>query len=1033
MSGKTFCRSGIYTLAYLSVVVAALAAVLFAERVQLRRLEVQQRAEINEVVGQLSRNLATALTRKTVAASGIAQTVSLLPEITQEQFSSISGRIASSDPSIVAKSLIRDWRISHVYPLEENESILGADLRGSAPRVDAINRVRDQGTGLVQGPIRLLVGTDGFIVRQPIFLPDAPDKQSETERSSEFWGLVSLVFAAEPFFAEVGVADIGPDYEVAIRNSSDARQPAVFGDTSLFDMDPVRREVAFPLGTWDIAMAPSGGWMSSLPNPWPVRSMALFGTIILLILLQNFLSLRESQERDAHRLKTAIDTMPDGFVLYDEDDRLVVCNDKYKEFYSKSTEALKPGMSFKSILEYGLSNGQYAEAVGREEQWLEERLEQHRGDEAFVEQELDDGRWLRIIERASQDGSRVGLRVDITELKKNEKKLELLLNRNPAIVMSQGRDWKIQTCSDAWTHQFGYSREETVGRDLIEFMPAEEAEDSKEFRKENLQSCDTPTIIKNIRTIITSTGEARCVELQSIIENDKGEWLNLIAMTDITPIVRARDELERLVENDELTGLMSRRGLQRRFADGQRKRDSGFFLIDLDYFKSVNDGYGHEAGDDLLRAIADSLKKLTAKAGCPIRLGGEEFAVVRPWNGWQEAGEFAEELRTTLEQTSIRFQGKLIQRSASIGFIEVKPRDDLSTAMHLADLAQREAKSTGRNKCLPADVDMLRSLEERGAFITNDDVQAALESGEFFYEVQPIVHAGNDRITGFEALIRWRMPDGEIISPDKFIETLYEVLRNPYFAEYRDKLRVDALKQLAVFEGRYVGFNFILEEIAYPGAANQIHSVFGEALLKAKQRILIEISERAFHSRVDTEMLVGELEKLRDRGYLIALDDFGVESSNIQRLQQFPIDVVKLDKSLIRELVQDERQKTTVFSIANMVENLGLTCIVEGVETEQQAHVLQQMGLVVQQGFYHAAPSPPQEMAAQYLKKDPKLNQGEIAASSARLPSETETNPTVDLHEGPESLEAALHSGVPPAGLSSERESKRPLDHGSMN
>ncbi len=941
-------------------------AVLFVERVQLSELQSQQRASVHEVMDQLSQNLATTLTRKTVAASGLAQTVSLLPTISQEEFSAIAERVASNDPSVAVASLIQDWRITHIYPIESNRAILGADLRTSAARVEAINQVIERGTGLIQGPIRLLMGTDGFVVRQPIAGPTMLDQSTAAAQASDISGLISLVFEAEAFFDEVGITDIGPEFGVAIRDTLNPDQLAVFGDTNLFDTDPERREVDFAAGVWELAVSPTGGWISVVPNPWPLRGIAFLGTLFLVALARNFLDLRQKNRRDGRRLKAAIDTMPDGFVLYDENDRLVICNEKYKEFYPKSAAAMTPGATFKSILEYGLEHGQYAEAKGREQEWLEERIERHLNDEAFVEQELDDGRWLRIIERAAADGSRAGLRVDITELKKNEKKLELLLNRNPAIVMSQGRDWKIQTCSDAWTEQFGYTREETVGRDLTEFMPADDAQENRSYRTRLLKSDAASPIRKNILTVMTKAGEARSVELQSIVEDDSGEWRNLIAMTDITPIVAARDELERLVEHDELTGLISRRGLQRRFADDRRTMDYGFFLLDLDYFKSVNDGYGHEAGDALLKAIAGCLKRLAGDDGWSIRLGGEEFALVRPWRGWEEARDFAEQLRSAIENTSISHQDKLIQRSASIGFIDVRTGDRLDTTMHLADLAQREAKSSGRNRCLPADTAMLRFLEEKGAFIRNDEVQAALEAGEFYYDVQPIVHSGNDRITGFEALIRWSKPNGRSISPDKFIDTLYEVLRQPYFRGFKDKLRADLLKQLAGFEGRYIGFNFFLEEIAYKGAAERIHAAFSEILETSKQKILVEISERAFHSRVDTTMLVHELHNLRDRGYLIALDDFGVESSNIQRLQQFPIDVVKLDKSLIRSLVENERQRTTVYSIARMIENLGLICIVEGVETEQQARALQEMGLILHQGFFHSKPSSPDLIAARY-------------------------------------------------------------------
>ena len=208
------------------------------------------------------------------------------------------------------------------------------------------------------------------------------------------------------------------------------------------------------------------------------------------------------------------------------------------------------------------------------------------------------------------------------------------------------------------------------------------------------------------------------------------------------------------------------------------------------------------------------------------------------------------------------------------------------------------------------------------------------------------------------------MQDGEVVKPNRFIERLYEVLRQPYFGKLRDRLRADLVYELSGLGGRYVGFNFILEEIAYPGAADRIRSSFEQTLKLSELRIVIEISERAFHSRVDTGILVDELHKLRSCGFLIALDDFGVASSNIQRLQQFPIDIVKLDRSLILDITESDRQRTTVRSISRMIENLGLSCIIEGVETEQQAQVLQKMGLNVQQGFFHAVPSSPARIAA---------------------------------------------------------------------
>ncbi|MCU4654305.1 ATP-binding protein [Roseibacterium sp. SDUM158016] len=424
VSRRSYRRIAFQTLAYLSVAAAVTAAVFIFEKSELRALQAEQRAEVNEVVEVLSRNIEIALTRKSVATAGVAQAVSLLPTISQDQFSAISRRIVETDASIVLMSLISDGRTTRVHPIEGNEFFVGRELRGSSAFVDAIGRARDRETGLVQGPMQLLSGAEGFIVLQPILLPQTSNQAGVEAPPAEHLGLLALVFATEPFFAEVGVMNVGEGYAVAIRNAVDSGSTTVFGPAALFDMDPELMRAAFPLGSWEVAVAPVGGWLSELPNPWPIRGMALLGTLFLMWVLRDFMGLREENKRVALRLKAAIDTIPDGFVLYDENDRLVVCNERYKEIYKKSAAAITPGASFRSILEYGLANGQYADAIGREKEWLKERLEQHRNDEAFVEQQLDDGRWMRIIEKVTPDGCRVGLRVDVTLIKQNERQLE---------------------------------------------------------------------------------------------------------------------------------------------------------------------------------------------------------------------------------------------------------------------------------------------------------------------------------------------------------------------------------------------------------------------------------------------------------------------------------------------------------------------------------------------------------------------------------------------------------------------------------
>jgi sensor domain CHASE-containing protein len=146
----------------------------------------------------------------------------LLPSISQDQFSTITSRIIGGDPSVVVTSLISDWRITHVHPLINNESIIGSNLRGSTARVEAINRVLERGYGVVQGPVRLLVGDEGFIVRLPVLQRQPNGEFAAVENDATTPALVSLVFAAEPFFSEVGIDDL--PFGLRHRNSEAIRK-----------------------------------------------------------------------------------------------------------------------------------------------------------------------------------------------------------------------------------------------------------------------------------------------------------------------------------------------------------------------------------------------------------------------------------------------------------------------------------------------------------------------------------------------------------------------------------------------------------------------------------------------------------------------------------------------------------------------------------------------------------------------------------------------------------------------------------------
>ena len=589
---------------------------------------------------------------------------------------------------------------------------------------------------------------------------------------------------------------------------------------------------------------------------------------------------------------------------------------------------------------------------------------------------------LRTTERIGRRRNKFVVTIfDLTELERQRHFSDTLLNRNSSIILTQDKAWKIMSCSEAWVSLMDYSRGETVGRDLIEFMHPDDVEASVAFRNSSLTSVTGGEIIKNTLRFLTKSGEERVVELQSVVAELEGSLRNILTLVDITDIMRSQHQLQMLVERDELTGLYSRRGLKERFGDGARTKTTGVYILDLDHFKSVNDSYGHEAGDALLRAVGKTMTRLTETAGCAARLGGEEFAIIRPWQGWEEAKEFGEALRVALEQTVVVDGARQMSRTASIGIAMLPASEALFDAMRLADHLAREAKMRGRNNVCAGEEEELRALELSGTFIAAEEIQLALEAGEFYYAVQPIWNVEDRRIEGFEALIRWQKADGTILPPLQFVNLFDEVTRKPAFAALNTAMRKDVLAKLSDFPDAYVSFNYKLEQLAYVGAAEELIGVYEVAKDSADRVIMIELSEAALSRRGDLDVLRAELKALGENGFFIALDDFGVESSNLNRLQELPIHVVKLDKTLIDDLNTSERARSLVRGIGLIIRILNMKAIVEGVETAQWAQTLMRHNLVIQQGYLHAKPMRPEEVVGQLSKIGADVAKGESAAN----------------------------------------------------
>ncbi len=452
--------------------------------------------------------------------------------------------------------------------------------------------------------------------------------------------------------------------------------------------------------------------------------------------------------------------------------------------------------------------------------------------------------------------------------------------------------------------------------------------------------------------------------------NELGLWVEtangLLASIEHNMHLRqqAESSLQRMTQYDSLTGLPNRQQLQRQLdhiLDEARRlqRRIAVLCLGLDDFKGINEQYSYQAGDHLLKALADRLRDSGSRLGALARLGGDQFVLVlggieQPY----EAAELAQELLDDLENP-IELNGHLIRLRATIG-ITLYPEDGDSTEKLLqkAEQTMTLAKSRSRNRyqfyvaSIDSEMRARRELEK--------DLSEALKRDEFHLVYQPQVDYQQNRIIGVEALIRWKHPQGKLVPPDLFIPLAEQ---NGSIIEIGRWVLDQACSQLRHwhalgYTSLRVAVNLSTVQLRHP----QLPEMIGE-LLQAHQlpaeTLELEVTETGLME--DIEAAAHNLHSLRRSGALIAIDDFGTGYSSLSYLKSLPLDKIKIDKSFVQDIGQDEGA-TIVRAIIQLGKSLGMTVIAEGVETPEQEAYLIAEGCQEGQGYYYSKPLPARDL-----------------------------------------------------------------------
>jgi diguanylate cyclase (GGDEF)-like protein/PAS domain S-box-containing protein len=559
---------------------------------------------------------------------------------------------------------------------------------------------------------------------------------------------------------------------------------------------------------------------------------------------------------------------------------------------------------------------------------------------------------------------------DVTERKRAEAELrrtrafaDTVVESVPAMLfVKDAADLRHVLLNKAGEGLLGVPREAVLGKAARDLFPPEQARGFEEADREALRSGAPCVTEETIRT--PGRGSRLLLTTRLAIPGEDGRPAYLLGFSeDITERREAEARIAHMAGHDALTGLPNRTPLRDRLEQAIAAGGAAAVLcLDLDRFKEVNDTLGHPVGD-ALQAVTVRLRACARGRDVVARLGGDEFAVVlpAPAGAPEGAAGFAGRVVEALDEPFL-IEGHQLLAGASIG-IAVAPADgaDADTLLRRADMALYRAKAEGRATWRFFEPGLDAQLQERRAM--EADLRRAVREERFELHYQPLVRTPTGRVSGVEALLRWRRADSCLVPPADFVPLAEET---GLIAPIGDWVLRTACAEVARWPSDALGVavNLSPAQFRRGDLVGSVRAALAASGL-APGRLELEITESVLLE--DDQATLDTLRKLRALGVRIAMDDFGTGYSSLGYLQRFPFDKIKIDRSFVQEMARDANCMAIVRAVVSLGATLGATITAEGVETPEQLALLRDIGCEEAQGFLLGRPKPGIEAVKRHL------------------------------------------------------------------